>query len=266
VLVAYIITGFIIRPDWSRVLHATFIPTLPKGSEMWATLVAILGTTISPYLFFWQTSEEVEEEKNHGRRRVIQRLGATPAEILNRKVDVVTGTFFCNLVFYFIILTTGLTLHNSGQTHIETSRQAAEALRPLAGDFAAMLFTAGLIGTGLLAVPTLAGSAAYAFADTFGWRQGLDERFGRAQAFYGVFIASIAIGIALDFAGISPIKALFMTAIINGLLAPFLLLGILIVACDGCVMQEQPSSMLSRIVVGFTTALMFCAAIGMFVF
>jgi Mn2+/Fe2+ NRAMP family transporter len=165
-----------------------------------------------------------------------------------------------------LFLTTGLTLHKSGQTDIETSRQAAEALRPLAGDFAAMLFTAGLIGTGLLAVPTLAGSAAYAFADTFGWRQGLDERFGRAQAFYGVFIASIAIGIALDFAGISPIKALFMTAIINGLLAPFLLLGILIVACDRCIMQEQPSSMLGRIVVGFTTALMFCAAIGMFVF
>jgi Mn2+/Fe2+ NRAMP family transporter len=125
-------------------------------------------------------------------------------------------------------------------------------LRPLAGEFAAMLFTAGLIGTGLLAVPTLAGSAAYAFADTFGWRQGLDERFRRAHAFYAVFIASIAIGIALDFAGINPIKALFVTAIINGLLAPFLLLGILIVACDHSIMQEQPSSMLSRIVVGFT--------------
>jgi Mn2+/Fe2+ NRAMP family transporter len=159
-----------------------------------------------------------------------------------------------------------VTLHNSGQTHIETSRQAAEALRPLAGDFAALLFTAGIIGTGLLAVPTLAGSAAYAFADTFGWRQGLDERFGRAHAFYAVFIASMGIGMALDFLGVSPMKALFTTAIINGLLAPFLLLGILIIACDASIMQKQPSSMLSRIVVGFTTALMFGAAIGMLVF
>jgi NRAMP (natural resistance-associated macrophage protein)-like metal ion transporter len=262
VLIAYIIAGITIRPAWPQVLRATFLPALPKGSET-TTLVAILGTTISPYLFFWQSSQEVEEEKNHGRRRVIQRLGATPGEILDRKVDVATGTFFCNLVFYFIILTTGLTLHNSGQTHIETSRQAAEALRPFAGDFAALLFAAGVIGTGLLAVPTLAGSAAYAFAETLGWRQGLDERFSRAHSFYAVFIASMGIGIALDFLNVSPIKALFITAIINGVLAPFLLLGILIVACDRSIMQKQPSSMLSRVVVGSTIALMFGAVIGM---
>jgi NRAMP (natural resistance-associated macrophage protein)-like metal ion transporter len=264
-LFAYVITGFVIRPDWSQVAGATFIPTLPKGHEMWATLVAILGTSISPYLFFWQSSQEVEEEKNQGRRRVTQRRGATPQEILDRKVDVGTGTFFSNFVMYFIILTTALTLHKSGQ-QIETSRQAAEALRPLAGNFAAVLFTLGVIGTGLLAIPTLAGSAAYAFADTFGWRQGLDERFGRAHAFYAVFLASMGIGIALDYLNISPIKALYWTAIINGLLAPFLLLGILIIACDRALMQAQPSSMTSRIVVGITTALMFAAAIGMFVF
>ena len=265
-LFAYVVTGLIIRPNWLEVLSATFIPTLPKGSEMWATLVAILGTTISPYLFFWQSSQEVEEEKNRGRRRVIQRRGATPQEIIDRKVDVGTGTFFSNFVMYFIILTTALTLHKSGQHNIETSRQAAEALRPFAGNFAVALFTLGVIGTGFLAIPTLAGAAAYAFADTFGWRQGLDEKFRRARAFYGIFIASMGIGIALDFLNISPIKALYWTAIINGLLAPFLLLGILIIACDRSIMQKQPSSMISRIVVGLTTALMFGAAIAMFVF
>lgn len=265
-LFAYVITGLIIRPNWLEVLGATFIPTVPKGQGMWATLVAILGTTISPYLFFWQSSQEVEEEKNRGRRRVTQRRGATPKEILDRKVDVGTGTFFSNFVMYFIILTTALTLHKSGQTNIETSRQAAEALRPLAGNFAAALFTLGIIGTGFLAIPTLAGSAAYAFADTFGWRQGLDENFARAQTFYGVFIASIAIGITLDYLNVSPIKALYWTAIINGLLAPFLLLGILIIACNRSIMRKQPSSMISRIVVGLTTALMFGAAIALFVF
>ena len=166
---------------------------------------------------------------------------------------------------YFIILTTALTLHKSGQ-QIETSRQAAEALRPLAGNFAAVLFTLGVIGTGLLAIPTLAGSAAYAFAETFGWRQGLDERFGRAHAFYAVFLASLGIGITLDYLHISPMKALYWTAVFNGLLAPFLLLGILIIACDHALMQAQPSSMTSRIVVGVTATLMFAAAIGMFVF
>jgi Mn2+/Fe2+ NRAMP family transporter len=263
-LFAYVITGLIIRPNWSQVLGATFIPTLPKRHEMWATLVAILGTTISPYLFYWQSSQEVEEDKRKGRRTVTQRRGSTPQEIFDRKIDVGVGTFFSNFVMYFIILTTALTLHKSGQ-QIETSRQAAEALRPLAGNFAAVLFTLGVIGTGLLAIPTLAGSAAYAFAETFGWRQGLDEKFGRARAFYAVFLVSLGIGIALDYLHISPMKALYWTAVFNGLLAPFLLLGILIIACDRSLMQTQPSSMTSRIVVGVTATLMFAAAIAMFV-
>jgi len=265
-LFAYVVTGVLIEPDWSQVLGATVIPTLPKGSAMWATLLAILGTTISPYLFFWQSSQEVEEEKNKGRRRVTQRRGASPQEILDRKIDVGTGTFFCNLVMYFIILTTALTLNKNGLTDIATSREAAEALRPLAGNFAALLFTLGVVGTGFLAIPVLAGAAAYAFAETFGWRQGLDENFSRARAFYYVFLASMSIGMALDFLKVSPIKALYWTAIINGLLAPFLLVGILLIASDRSLMQAQPSSLVSRIVVGFTAALMFAAAIGMFVF
>lgn len=265
-LFAYVITAFLVRPDWRTILHDTFVPTWPKGHEAWATLVAILGTTISPYLFFWQASQEVEEEKAIGRRMVMQRRNATDTEIRNRKLDVGVGTFFSNLVMYFIILTTALTLHKHGITNIETSAQAAGALAPLAGKFASTIFTLGILGVGFLAIPTLTGSAAYAFAETFHWQQGLDQKLKSARAFYGVIILSTVIGIALVFAQINPIKALFWTAVINGLLAPFLLIGILLVASDDKIMNHQPSSLLGRAVVGFTALLMFGAAIGMFAF
>lgn len=266
VLFAYVITAFVVGPDWSKVAHDTFVPSLPKGHEAWAMLVAILGTTISPYLFYWQTSMEVEEEKAIGRRMLAWRRGATKREIRTRRIDVGTGTFFSNLVMYFIILTTALTLHAHGMTHIDTTKQAAEALLPLAGKFAYLLFTIGIIGVGFLAIPTLAGSASYAFAETFGWRQGIDKRFTAARAFYGVVILSVAVGIALDFFGVNPIQALYWTAIINGLLAPFLLIGILLVASDRKIMCGQPSSKLGLASVGITMLLMFAAAIGMFVF
>ena len=266
VLFAYVITAFVVGPDWGKVAHDTFIPSLPQGHEAWAMLVAILGTTISPYLFYWQASMEVEEEKAIGRRMLAWRRGATRREINVRKMDVGTGTFFSNLVMYFIILTTALTLHAHGNTHIDTTKQAAEALLPLAGKFAYLLFTIGIIGVGFLAIPTLSGSAAYAFAETFGWRQGIDSRFTAARAFYGVVILSTLIGIGLDFANVNPIKALYWTAILNGLLAPFLLVGILLVASDRNIMQNQPSSRLGLATVGLTTLLMFAAAIGMFVF
>lgn len=170
----------------------------------------------------------------------VQRQGATSKEIKDRKLDVAcVGTFFSNLVMYFIILTTALTLHAHGITNIETSSQAAKALAPLAGKFAATLFTLGIVGVGLLAIPTLTGSAAYAFAETFHWRQGLDQKFKPARAFYYIIIVSTVVGIALDFAKVSPVKALFWTAVINGLLAPFLLVGILLVACDPKIMNRN---------------------------
>ncbi len=265
-LFAYVITAFIIGPDWRSVAYDTFVPSLPKGHEGWATLVAILGTTISPYLFYWQASQEVEEEKAMGRRMLRHRQGATDKEIINRKIDVGTGTFFSNFVMYFIILSTALTLHKHGITEIETSKQAAEALLPLAGKFAYLLYTAGLIGVGFLAIPTLAGSAAYAFAETFQWRQGLDQKLRHARAFYAVVIISTLMGIGLDFANVNPLKALFWTAVINGVLAPFLLIGILLVASDSVIMNKQPSSRLSLVVVGITALCMFGAAIGLFVF
>jgi len=264
-LFAYVITAFVVRPDWGAIARDTFVPTWPKDHDTWQNLVAILGTTISPYLFFWQSSQEVEHEKSMGRRMLVQREGATKREIIDRKLDVGIGTFFSNLVMYFIILTAAVTLHQNGVTQIETSKQAAEALRPLAGSLAYFLYTAGLVGVGLLAIPTLAGSAAYAFAETFKWREGLDLPFKSAQPFYIVLIVSTLFGIAMDFLNINPVKALFWTAVINGVLAPFLLVGILMVASDGQLMRRQPSSWLSLAGVGVITLVMFGAAAAMFV-
>jgi Mn2+/Fe2+ NRAMP family transporter len=265
-LFAYIITAFILRPDWLPILRDVVRPPVLRGRMAWSTLVAILGTTISPYLFFWQASQEVEEEKKIGRIEPVDRIGASDIEIIDRKVDVGVGTFFSNAVMFFIIVTTTLTLHRHGITNIETTRQAAEALRPLAGNGCFLLFTAGLIGTGLLAIPTLSGSAAYALAETFGWRQGLDERIDKARSFYAVVLLSVAIAIAFDFMKVNPVSALYWSAVINGLLAPILLMGILAVATDSRIMQGQPSSRLGRITVGVTTLLMLGAGVGMFLF
>ena len=264
-LFSYVFTAIVVHPNWLSIVRDTIVPTLPRGKDAWATLVAILGTTISPYLFFWQASQEVEEEKFIGRLQTVSRLGATDSEILTRRLDVGVGTFFSNIVMFFIIVTTAFTLHRHGITNIETSRQAAEALRPLAGSACFLLFTIGVIGVGLLAIPTLSGSAAYALAETFGWKQGLDEKLEKARAFYAVVLLSMAVGIGLDFAHINPVSALYWTAIINGLLAPFLLVGIIIVSADPVIMHNQPSSIGSRVLVGATTLAMFGAGVAMFV-
>jgi Mn2+/Fe2+ NRAMP family transporter len=264
-LLAYVITGFAVGVDWGQVARDTLVPSIPKGSVGWSTFVAILGTTISPYLFFWQASQEVEEEKFMGRQSLVSRLGATRRELADRKIDVGLGTFFSNLIMFFIILTTASTLHRHGLTNIETSRQAAEALRPMAGHFAATLFTVGIVGVGLLAIPTLTGSAAYALAETLEWDEGLAKPFRDARYFYGVVALSTAVGIALDFAGMSPMRSLFLSAVINGLLAPFLLAAIVIAASDSRLMRGQPSSRLSRAVVAATAVLMLAAGIAMFV-
>ncbi len=265
VLFAYPVTVFVVGADWGRVLRDTLVPSMPHTRDEWSTLVALLGTTISPYLFFWQASEEVEEEKAAGQTTLAQRRGATGEELHLRRMDVGVGTFFSNLVMFFIILTTAITLNRHGITHIETIRQAAEALRPLAGKFAATLFTVGIVGVGFLAIPTLAGSTAYAFAETLGWRQGLDKKLKQARAFYTLILLSTGVGVGLNFAGINPVKALYWTAVINGQLAPFLLVAILVVASDKKLMRGQPSSRLARIVVAITTVAMFVAGIAMFV-
>ena len=265
-LFAYVITGFVIRPNWRNVVHDIFIPPFPHGHKALEMLTAIFGTTISPYLFVWQASQEVEEQKAHGLNRLSLRRGATNEDLNFRGVDVGIGTFFSNLVMFFIILTTGLTLHQHGTTDISTSKEAAEALRPFAGNFAATLFTIGIIGVGILSIPTLAGSGAYAFAETFVWKQGLDAKPKAAWRFYTVFVLSMAAGMAMYFLKVNPVKALYWTAIVNGILAPFLLVGILLVASSERLMHKHPSARLALCCVAITALLMFAAAIGMFLF
>jgi len=264
-LFAYVATAFIVKIDWHSAVHDTFIPSLPHGKDGWQMVVAILGTTISPYLFFWQAIQEVEEEKAMGRKSLRARQGATRNELRIRRYDVGIGTFFSNLVMYFIILVTAATLHAAGKTQIETARDAAQALQPLAGRFAAALFTLGLVGVGFLAIPTLTGSAAYAFAENFGWRQGLDRKLKQARAFYAIVLASTIVGLAMNFSHMNPVKALYWSAVINGVLAPFVMAALLYIAIDAKLMKQQPSSRLSLIVVFIATVAMFAAAIAMFV-
>src|SRR6476661_1599565 len=245
-LFAYVITAFVIHPNWSLVARQTFSFSIKNDKATWQTIVAILGTTISPYLFFWQAAQEVEEEKSMGRNEE-QRKGATKVEIRDKVMDVGAGTLLSNVVMFFIILTTALTLHAHGLTNISSSKEVAQALRPLAGNLATLLYTVGIISVGFLAIPTLAGSAAYAFAETLGWRHGLDEKWGKAKAFYAVIIISLLLGVAIDFIKVNPIQALYWSAILNGLLAPFLLVGIFLIARDQKIMQGQASSKLNQV-------------------
>ncbi len=263
-LFSYVIAAFLARPDWIAVAKATFAPHISFTSEYITTIVAILGTTISPYLFFWEASEEVEEEKSEGRKNLAARRGATDIEIKKEKIDTFVGMVFCNVVFYFVILAAGATLHVSGKTDIQSATDAAQALRPLAGDLATVLFAIGLIGAGLLAVPVLTGSAAYAVAETFGWPSGLDEKPKHAKKFYGVIAVSTLVGVAIDFLGINPIKALFWTAVINGVVAPQLLVVVMLVSNNKHVMGSRTNGLFTNIVGWLAALIMFAAAIGMF--
>jgi NRAMP (natural resistance-associated macrophage protein)-like metal ion transporter len=263
-LFAYVIAAFLAKPDWLAVARATVIPQISFTSEYVTTIVAILGTTISPYLFFWEASEEVEDEKAEGRTTLAEREGATDAEVRKEKIDTVVGMLFCNVVFYFVILAAGATLHASGNQSIQSATDAAQALRPLAGDLATVLFAIGLIGAGLLAVPVLTGSAAFAVAETFGWTSGLDEKPRHAKKFYGVIAASTLVGVAIDFLGINPISALFWTAVINGVVAPPLLVVVMLVANNKRVMGARSNGPFTNIVGWLAAAVMFAAALGMF--
>ena len=263
-LFAYVIAAFLAHPNWGEVIRATFLPKITFDGQYITTIVAILGTTISPYLFFWEASEEVEEEKSEGRSSVAQRKGATDKEIKKEKIDTIVGMLFCNVVFYFVIVSAGATLHVTGQTNIQSATEAAQALRPLAGNFATILFAIGLIGAGLLAVPVLTGSAAYAVAETFGWRSGLDEKPRRAKKFYGIIALSTLVGVGIDFLGINPITALFWTAVINGVVAPPLLVVVMLVSNNKKVMGPRTNGLFTNIMGWLAAAVMFAAAIGMF--
>lgn len=264
-LFAYIVAAFLAKPDWSQVLAATFFPTFELGGQYITTIVAILGTTISPYLFFWEASEEVEEEKAEGRRSITARKGATDAELRKEKIDTVIGMLFCNVVFYFVILAAASTLHATGQTDITSAAEAAQALAPFAGNLATVLFAIGLIGAGLLAVPVLTGSAAYAVAETFGWRSGLDEKPRHAKKFYAVIAVSTLVGVGIDFADINPISALFWTAVINGVIAPPLLVVVMLVSNNKKVMGPRVNGLGTNIIGWLAALIMFAAAVAMFV-
>jgi NRAMP (natural resistance-associated macrophage protein)-like metal ion transporter len=266
VLFAYIITAFLAHPDWSGVLRSTFIPHLQWTSGYMSVLVGILGTTISPYLFFWQASQEVEMETALGLTTVAQRKGATDEELSLAATDVDTGMFFSNFVMYFIILTTAATLHAHGITNIETAQQAAEALGPLAGRGAYLLFTLALVGTGMLAVPVLAGSCAYAIAEAVTWQKAsLNERPRRAPQFYGVIAIAMLIGLALDFAGLNAVKMLFWSAVLNGVLAPPLVVLVVMLSSDRKVMGERTNSLTANALGWICAAVMAIAAVAMFV-
>jgi NRAMP (natural resistance-associated macrophage protein)-like metal ion transporter len=261
-LFAYIVAAVLARPDWGAALAATLVPRLHADALSIATLVAILGTTISPYLFFWQASQEVEEEKERGRRALAHRRGATRHELADAALDVNTGMFFSNLVMYFIILATAATLHRAGHREIETARQAAEALRPLAGDAAYLLYALGLIGTGLLAVPVLAGSASFAVAEVFGWRAGLSLKPRRARRFYFVIASSIIVGMLLSLLQHNPVRVLFVSAVLNGLLAPPLLLLVMLVGGNRRIMGEHVNGPWLTVLGWTATGVMTAAAVA----
>ncbi|MBP6180587.1 divalent metal cation transporter [Flavobacterium sp.] len=242
VLLVYLIVPFLYKQDVTEILKATFIPTIQFNKEYMGILVGILGTTISPYLFFWQASMEVEEMKHKKNHLMVNK------KIINdMKEDVDFGMSFSGLVMFFIILTTGTVLFKSGIHQIETVEQAALALKPLAGNSAYLLFAIGVIGTGLLAIPVLSGSLSYIITETFGWEQGLDKKFHEAKAFYIVIAISLILGLSLNYIGISPIKALLYTAILYGLTAPVLIAIILHISNNKNVMGEFTNGRTSNI-------------------
>jgi NRAMP (natural resistance-associated macrophage protein)-like metal ion transporter len=266
VLFAYMITAFLAHPDWKQVLHATFVPHMEWSRAYLSVLVGILGTTISPYLFFWQAAEEVEEDRERGKVTVAQRKGSTNEELRIAARDVFTGMGVSNLVMYFIILTTAATLNLHGVKNIETARQAADALRPLAGSGAYWLFTLGLIGTGMLAVPVLAGSCAYAIAESARWRAAsLNQKPGVARQFYAVIAVSVLVGLALDYTGINAVKMLFWSAILNGVLAPPLVILVVLLTSDKKVMGTRTNSRGAKILGWLCAMVMTAAAVALLV-
>jgi len=265
ILFSYVAAALLADPNWPAVLRATFVPRIQWSAGYLATFVAILGTTISPYLFFWQAAQEVEEERRMGRRTVGSRKGATDDELRRSRIDVVTGMFFSNLIMYFIILTTSITLHDQGLQSITTAGQAAEALRPFAGERAYWLFTLGLIGTGMLGVPVLAGSCAYAIAEAGAWRGTLSDRPAYARKFYGVIAAAVIVGLALDFLNVNAVRMLFWAAVLNGVLAPPLIAVVTLLASDPKVMGDRVSPAVLRWLGWLTVAVMTAATVGMLV-
>ena len=253
-MLVYFVVPFLYKQNFIEIAKATFIPTIKFDKDFVAILVGILGTTISPYLFFWQASVEVEEMKNKKKHLIVNKK-----IILDMKQDVDFGMTFSGLVMYFIILTTGTVLFKGGIHQIDTVEQAAIALKPLAGNLAYLLFAIGIIGTGLIAIPVLCGSLSYIFTETFGWEQGLDKKFHEAKAFYIIIAISLLVGLSLNYIGISPINGLIYAAILYGLTAPVLIAIILHISNNKKIMGEYTNSRMSN-VLGFTAMIIMTVA------
>ena len=256
VLFAYILSAILAHPDWHTVLKNSVMPHITFSKDQVLLICAVLGTTITPYLFFWQTSQEVEEEIAVGETTIKSRTGSQPADIKKMRIDVWSGMFLSNVVMFFIVAACASVLFTHGITNINTAAQAAEALRPFAGNATYWLFAIGILGMGLLAIPVLAGASAYAISESIGKRQGLNSKLKQGYAFYGVIIISMLVGLSLNFIGLNPIKALIYSAVLNGVVAPIILVLILLIARNKHVMGEWKNG---KVAAGFgwlLTALM----------
>jgi NRAMP (natural resistance-associated macrophage protein)-like metal ion transporter len=265
VLLAYVATVIVARVDWSAAVTGAVLPRLDVGRAAATALVAVLGTTISPYLFFWQSSQEVEELERRHRKPLCIAPRSADHELKRIRLDTLVGMGFSNLIALFIIIAVAATLHAHGIKNVDSSIQAAQALAPIAGRFASIIFAVGIIGTGLLALPVLAGSAAYAVCETFRWNMGLDRKPKAARAFYGVIAGATLIGLALAFSPIDPMKALYWTAVVNGMLAAPLMAVMMLIATNGRIMGRLVISWRMRVVGWFATVVMAAAAVGVFV-
>jgi Mn2+/Fe2+ NRAMP family transporter len=263
-LFAYVGTVFVVEIDWAQAARGTFVPNISLTPEYLGALVAVLGTTISPYLFFWQSAEEVEEMQSAPRENALKQTpGRATAHLHRIKIDTYLGMAFSNFIAYFIILTVAVTLNAHGKKDIATAAQAAEALRPIAGPFASLLFSLGIIGTGLLALPVLGGSAAYAVGEVFRWPVGLERKASEAKAFYAVLAAATLIGLLLNFTKIDPIHALVWAAMINGVIAAPVMCFMMLMASNRKIMGKFTLPLYLQILGWAGTAIMALAAVGM---
>lgn len=262
ILFSYIATAFIIHLNWPQILYHTAIPSFSFSKASLILIAAILGTTISPYLFFWQTSQEVEEDILKGKTTIQERIGTTSKDIKDMRIDVWSGMFISNLVMFFIIVVCSATLFSHGIVNINTAADAAKALRPLAGNSAYFLFAIGIIGTGLLAVPVLAGSASYAISESLNWKMGLYRKLQEAYAFYGVIIIAMLMGLILNFIHLDPIKALIYSAVANCIVSPIVLILIVLISSSKKIMKENVNKPNTTVVGWIVVFIMIAASIG----
>jgi len=266
-LLSYFVVAIVVKQDWLEIARSVVMPEFSFTRNYLINIVAILGTTISPYLFFWQASQEVEEAVANKKIRAMG-LGVpkiTIRDIRRLRADTTFGMIFSNLIMFFIIVTTASTLHRNGITFIATAPEAAEALRPLAGDFSFLLFALGIVGTGFLAVPVLAGSASYALSEAFGWKEGLYRKFTQAQGFYGVIILATLVGLLVNYTPVSPFQLLYYTAILNGFCAPPLLVLIMLISNNTKILGKHTNGMLSNVLGWGITGLIFLCTFGLVV-